>query len=537
MDTDGGIRTLIRTFRAGHPLQPAEAVQLKILGYNLPLRSTGIQEIILKHPQTQKLTEFEQELINIKKRKMVNGLTTPIQNLPPELLSYIFELAVDTNVILGRPGVRGFGAISLSAVCSHWRDVTMGRPALWATLSLYLRHGAVSDPTRKRAKAYLQEAVKRAQNAPLSVIIEFHLFPSFLHPDAIWTMQFLPLLDILMSRTWRSAIIRHTGSEDCFSSLWDSKILSHLQFVQNLEFDVKEPTYGHGSHPLFRHSNFSHFPNLRTLLLPFRNQSFSKIPISYHHLLFHPQLTHLRICTGTDYVNTLKSLRSCATSLETLSLNIFLSITPYENHSRKSEPLPGELLQQESSIICFRALKELVIVATDEPATNGHPLTCVQSVLGLVECPSLVSLTLQSLVGPEFYVRRRAALYGSELGLATFKDFVVRSELSMKLRAFAIRGFEMSDDQALAMLEDLPGLRELTVSEINAYKMGGDVYKVLTGRFFERFRITEEVDAEDLVFLPRLQMFRILVFRKLGEDFEEFVENRGRRTEIYLLDG
>ncbi|KAF9254408.1 hypothetical protein L218DRAFT_1082347 [Marasmius fiardii PR-910] len=530
MILDEDIDNLIQEFRCGRARHLAGAAQLQRVQNDLNRQELAIQTTIadiqvMIGDMQRKITELERESRNIKRKtEIVQSLNTPIRKLPPELLSIILELAIDTNVILSRPGSRWAGMAAVSEVCSHWRNVLLETPSIWASLSLYLHHTCVTDVAIQNAWKYLETAISRARGVPLSVTIEFYWF---LPENGPWGRQFLPLLKTLVKRPWRSATIRHLGFGEGFASIHNSGLLPHLQSVEVLEFG--ETTHRKGEtiaagHPLFHDpdSNDYNFPNLRTLLLPHSNLSFSHIPSSLHDQVLHSRLTCLRICVGEDYTETLESLKSCTTSLVSLAFNISPLV-----HSRRAEERP---------VTCFRALRELVIEATEGGSTTSSPLDSVNGMLNSIECPRLVSLTLHSRL--DYDIHHHSSPRTADL--EPFSDFITRSQLAMNLQRFAISGFCVSDAQALEMLQGLPAITELNVGEpwTNQYEDG---YTLFTSDFFQRFMLPENRNFYPSSFanvlLPSLKVFRVLAFRNLGKEFRALVENRACRTEIYHLVG
>ncbi|KAF9255069.1 hypothetical protein L218DRAFT_951058 [Marasmius fiardii PR-910] len=407
-----------------------------------------------------KRLDSQRKVIQIKSsdtRKVKCLGEAPIRKLPREVLRLIFEQAVDKNVIIGRRGTSKFSAVTLSSVCSHWREVVLDNRKLWATISVYFHSDPLPMDAYERAKEYLEMAIQRAGSVGLSVTIEFHSFPR----DDIgeWGRALQSLYRILTSAPWKSATIRHIGWVG-LSSIEVTGLLQHFQTVERLEVEVADysrtEVVVYESHPFFHpDSPLQNFPNLKVLLLPHENPHFSKIPPNFYQHLFH-SLTVLRICAGDDWRGTLEAMRRCRRSLVSLTVNVF----PSPRNPQRPPPAEG-------MIVRFPALRELIVVVTPrrKPARYlgeyDHPLNCAQKVLELMECPELFSLTLRSNVrgSKEYYafgLRWRQEV-------KAFTDFIERSRLSMSLQTFELRGFWIWDEVALFMLEALPGIRGLMV--------------------------------------------------------------------------
>ncbi|KAJ8079406.1 hypothetical protein PM082_021914 [Marasmius tenuissimus] len=132
---------------------------------------------------------------------------SPAGALPLEILFEIFSLAVDTNVVLGRRGVRRLGAISLSSVCVKWRTAALSLPGIWARITLYFPPKRLEERKLQKAKRYLEALLERSGKVQLEVVIEFHRFVERViegegedERAVSWMYHFKPLLELLVSR-------------------------------------------------------------------------------------------------------------------------------------------------------------------------------------------------------------------------------------------------------------------------------------------------------------------------------------------------
>ena len=89
---------------------------------------------------------------------------TSTDRLPPELLTRIFDLAVDCGSEEHAKQIT-----SLAHVCRYWRTALLSYPGIWSTV--YMKPG---DPR------IISEWLARSQKAPLTVIAEFN--DSYHHP-------------------------------------------------------------------------------------------------------------------------------------------------------------------------------------------------------------------------------------------------------------------------------------------------------------------------------------------------------------------
>lgn len=102
-------------------------------------------------------------------RKRYENLISPISELPTELLCKIFLAA-------SQPFDRFSDAtnVTLTKVCHSWRTVAVDFAPLWSTLHVF------EDSPQEWQR--LQEFHRRSRKAPLSILINFDMEPSGLHP-------------------------------------------------------------------------------------------------------------------------------------------------------------------------------------------------------------------------------------------------------------------------------------------------------------------------------------------------------------------
>ena len=88
-----------------------------------------------------------------------------MNRLPPELLTRIFDFAVDRS-----SGEHVTQIIPLTHVCQHWRTIILSYPKIWSTVRM-----KPGDPS------VTSEWLARSQNTPITVIAEFS--DSYEHPS------------------------------------------------------------------------------------------------------------------------------------------------------------------------------------------------------------------------------------------------------------------------------------------------------------------------------------------------------------------
>ncbi|KIK51518.1 hypothetical protein GYMLUDRAFT_123336, partial [Collybiopsis luxurians FD-317 M1] len=104
------------------------------------------------------ITRLETQIVSIKVqqeqlrtyKKNLLALTSPIQKVPNELLGIIFDYSCEWNVLdqswngpesqtffgLKAPAITYLPTLALGSVCTRWRKIVGGYPALWSRLEL-----------------------------------------------------------------------------------------------------------------------------------------------------------------------------------------------------------------------------------------------------------------------------------------------------------------------------------------------------------------------------------------------------------------
>ncbi|KAG8996444.1 hypothetical protein FRB94_008275 [Tulasnella sp. JGI-2019a] len=146
-----------------------------------------------------------------------------MQNLPPELLSSIFQTVApqyhcdlyDSSYLTHTSRLQR-SVLTLALVCQYWRAVAHGFPTLWSVIEVK------KEVPWAQTKAWLE----RAKGGALDVIILVDRRCSF-RPD------FLSAMDALANRKgqWRSLFIHGSSSSEQFLKSLLPESLPHLQTV------------------------------------------------------------------------------------------------------------------------------------------------------------------------------------------------------------------------------------------------------------------------------------------------------------------
>lgn len=126
----------------------------------------------------------ERELLESRLEQAVR-LQSPIQRLPDELLSVIFEIGV-----LDRNEEDSIMLSSLMLVCQYWRDVAVNTPTLWS----YIVTGTHHAIDRARLK------LERSKSVPLHVVVDFSPRMEY---GSVTTETLVHAMDLLRPSIWR----------------------------------------------------------------------------------------------------------------------------------------------------------------------------------------------------------------------------------------------------------------------------------------------------------------------------------------------
>ncbi|KAE9408956.1 hypothetical protein BT96DRAFT_849021, partial [Gymnopus androsaceus JB14] len=94
--------------------------------------------------------------------------TSPIHQLPTELLSLVFDFSCPINLLQEYSWISVITylpALAISAVCAKWRCLAMALPSLWSRLKLEISE----DSTSNLFMATLQLYLERSAHDPLFV--------------------------------------------------------------------------------------------------------------------------------------------------------------------------------------------------------------------------------------------------------------------------------------------------------------------------------------------------------------------------------
>jgi len=244
----------------------------EILSRKVQLEGLSMRRDMLKTVETALL-----DLLPVVRRCM--NYCSPVNRVPPELMSLIFGLCVDNADVETWPhsGLKSNrGLRSITHVCRHWRSLAIGTPVLWTNV----HDRPVHRSTRNSVSTFLE----RSYPAPLNVLIS-----------------------------------------EAPSSFFRALVKTHSKRIRELYFKAKashELDVVHGLAPNLEHLTIHHRPEKASFARPIifdeetpylRTVALFKVPMLPGRQL--RSLTHLAICdpgetstwTMPDLINLLRS--------------------------------------------------------------------------------------------------------------------------------------------------------------------------------------------------------------------------------------
>lgn len=163
---------------------------------------------------------------------LVNGLgldpnlfEPPIHNLPPELLSYIFEFN-DPSTVVPTPLTW-----SITRVCRRWREIAFSTPRLWSTIVLDASSTQAVNERFESLLEFLDTCLSLSKGLPLNFVVALRsLKPSV--SDAI--------IDRLCAHAHRWQRAYFVLPSAAFLAPWKRHIQNNTPMLQSLGFGSVE---------------------------------------------------------------------------------------------------------------------------------------------------------------------------------------------------------------------------------------------------------------------------------------------------------
>ncbi|KAK0457228.1 uncharacterized protein EV420DRAFT_513807 [Desarmillaria tabescens] len=227
--------------------------------------------------------------------------STSIYDLPPELLSCIFEESVSFA-----PGTYPATALRIASVCRSWRENALSHPRLWSTIAITTQ--AQSYSVIYGREEVLRLYLHRSRSEPLTIIFRGKRSTLDLQrrpkksdkPDWSWAQSFVPILRAHEARWQRIRLSRMLCKNEDIEMLFApvEGALPNFSELQNLTIPSLDRM------PLWNYPAFLNAPKLTSLAFDDPKETqFPSVADSQH---FRAQITALRIdrCLGIECLFT-----------------------------------------------------------------------------------------------------------------------------------------------------------------------------------------------------------------------------------------
>lgn len=221
------------------------------------------------------------------------SLVAPIRKVPDDILRLVFAYLCNKRMTLQKAIIPP--ALSLSAVCSHWRYIMLSTPSLWAKISLYFSH----------------------EYSPLSCVVQFYLERS---KEA--------LLDVCVTTDWKE-LLTEKRDHPAFRPLldhshrWRDVIFHGKQalslFHETASFYPALESLGLFSDDLHHPTDFGVMPKLHSLTLYGLSSPLISGSFPWHQL---------KTLTIYDYESNIPSFMKVCTNLQILEMRLELDLEP-----------------------------------------------------------------------------------------------------------------------------------------------------------------------------------------------------------------
>ncbi|ESK91769.1 hypothetical protein Moror_10598 [Moniliophthora roreri MCA 2997] len=388
------------------------------------------------------------------------SLLSPIHRMPLEVLTNIFKFYCNVNVLeIGTLSP----AMTLSAVCGKWRELTLNTPSLWASLSIcYCSwEGYELEPLIQLTQLFME----RSKTSPLTLDLDF--FTSDFDEEEYDPK---PPLAILVQHSSRWYDVRWCFMREQMNHPTFEPLRSHLPMLQYL--DIRANDEGNPVDEDDTWDLFSDCPCLHTVTL--LSMGF---PLSDTILLPWQQITVLTV--DGNLVKIFRILSHCP-SLRQLKLPSMGKLST------------GHLYDVQSQELLSLSFK----------ASNAKDL----SFLPYLMAPQLTSIGIQ---GGYFGRRNRGFDRWDEKPLT---GFLARSSCSITI--LRLQWLPITDTQTTLLLGLMPTLRVLSIWECTHANLAKN--HVITPSFLNR--LTVDHVGLDTVFLPQLTELEFCV---VNEDLDQ----------------
>ncbi|KAK7446995.1 hypothetical protein VKT23_014208 [Stygiomarasmius scandens] len=415
------------------------------------------------------------------------ALNSPIQGLPPELLSEIFALSSNSMgfgspywVPSGKP--RDRVAFRLAAVCSRWRNLALSTPGLWSRLEI-----SFSPSWPSWVPVAIDTCLERSGQHVLSVMVEGCLenldktdWQSVLHSLA------------RQAHRWGSADINLSVPPHLRQECLDRMTLHSFPVLGSLTIGAPGQWVTLQGHSMFRNT-----PKLSTLKL------YSEVAAN-NWRRYDYNITALTL-RGTNLLDTMNILRQCK---GLTSLNYTHAVNKREYSILRNNVEAGVLLP-----VHLDRLRSLSIFTPQDFISSTMSLLA-----SLLRLPALTSLAVEQTF--------RAAFTEHTLWTAGLWSFLSITSCSETLTALSLKSFMPADeiDSVLAVVPNLSEFSFHCTSRSTAVEWDGLISCLYLPSHMPAATDTKAVPIQKKSFIPKLKHLSLHVPNSDAFDLEGFAE-------------
>ncbi|KAK7461309.1 hypothetical protein VKT23_008488 [Stygiomarasmius scandens] len=408
------------------------------------------------------------------------GMVAPILKLPPELLVEILSLVVDSDPGLSLTARNGMSAptLSLSHICSFWRETVISTPSLWARITVdlgYLNHQrrGLVDIVRlyiqRSSNAWLIlgiQALRHGTNSDREEYIEeiprlgWDVFQLMLDEHARWYRVSIKLRWTLFNQASEEVVgLTPAMNKQC-----------NFPHLENLEIGWESSYWPRRSTNRLFDFFKNNTPVLHTLIIPYYDSSY---PFPFH------QLTCVHLFDDDAWISAPAMLKSCS-AIDKLVLTCG----------------PERIWTTANIVITSTSLKSLRLLMKD--------FVPAYETLSTLTLPSLVSLHLMTPdpgLSAFALARSTSSDWKRKFWFRNCAEMIQRS--GCQLEALVVDGNIFLDKQLLELFTLTPNLRNLSIKTLSWYE------PLLTDTFFQQLALHSTHEEENL--LPKLTSIEMYV--------------------------
>ncbi|KAK7045465.1 hypothetical protein VNI00_007718 [Paramarasmius palmivorus] len=424
------------------------------------------------------------------------SIYSPIRRLPPEILSIVFEYAVEDS-----PNSWS-NALTLGYVCSHWRAISLSAPRIWTSIYFPVNQWKRS---RKYGKFHfrIMTQLERSQHCPFSLEVDF--LRSFVDRDEEMGAEESGALALIEQHRVRCQHLKIRLSWEGSFGFGSRKFTQIYELIQHKFPDFSTLEIVLGDCDTLKRLLALRKPHLHTLRITDDNLHASPRFFTRNPALL-GQLTHIDVrATSTAAVTILKSclaleaarfivppavessyMRAVFPDLYpdaqkvlddslTREMDEIIDCSTLLDGADEEESV-GDLFGNEVEVMANRdlpcrhaSLRSLVIEVVDTKyCWQNAPFWGMCRILNALTCTSLSRLSLKSDGRRQQHLYDKALTNEGDARVSlrpAIMEFLARSEATKALESLELQSIPLTGHHLLAAFQVMPELKHLVLTE------------------------------------------------------------------------